>query len=127
MARGNPEHRSKGSWRIRVALERDPSTGKRRTKRETFVGNKRDAEKRLAAMLVEAESGTLGSAGRLTIALFIERWLLGAHAAAVPKRCTSAPRSRADGRATTSTWILSVEKRWPRRDSNPQAREGVGF
>jgi hypothetical protein len=75
VARGNIKQRSKGSWFIRVELESDPTTGKRRQKAETFVGNKRDAEARMNELLGNVRQGITGKAGRTTVAEFLERWL----------------------------------------------------
>jgi integrase len=44
MARGHITKRSEGSWSLVVELERDPATGKRRQKWETFRGKKTDAK-----------------------------------------------------------------------------------
>lgn len=75
MARGSVKQRTKGSWFIRVELEPDPLTGKRRQKAETFVGNKRDADTRLSELLGKARQGTIGNAGRLTVGEYLDRWL----------------------------------------------------
>ena len=75
MARGSIKQRSKGSYFIRVELEPDPTTGKRRQKAETFTGSKRDAEKRMAEMVLAADGGMIGTSGRLSVEAFLERWL----------------------------------------------------
>jgi integrase len=75
MARGSIKQRSPGSWYIRVELEPDPVTGRRRQKSETFVGPKRRADERLAELLGEAQQGIAGQAGRTTVAEYLDRWL----------------------------------------------------
>src|SRR5690242_12612591 len=75
MARGSIKQRSPGSWRIRVAVGRDPATGKLHQRSETFRGNRHDAETRMAQMVLDAAGGTLGPATNLTLADFLERWL----------------------------------------------------
>lgn len=75
MARGSIKQRSPGTWYIRVELEPDPVTGKRRQKAETLVGRKRDAEARMNQLLQDARDGLVGNAGRMTLAEFLDRWL----------------------------------------------------
>ena len=58
--------RADGSWYLRVELPRPP-TGKRRQKRETFMGTKRAAETRLRELLRLVENGGISSS-RLTFA-----------------------------------------------------------
>src|SRR5438093_10035066 len=79
MARGHLVKRAEGSWSIVVELERDPRTGKGRQKWVTFKGVKRDAEKEMAKLLVDAENGAVGNAGRLTTGEYLDKWL-GEHA-----------------------------------------------
>ena len=57
MARGNISQRSPGTWSIRVEIPTDPVTGKRRQRRETFRGTKREAETKLTALLKEVDTG----------------------------------------------------------------------
>lgn len=57
MARGHLRKRSKDAWSIVIELDRDPDTGKRRQKWSTVYGTKRDAEKELTRLLIEADKG----------------------------------------------------------------------
>lgn len=75
MPRGHLRKRAEDSWSLVVELDRDPSTGKRRQKWHTVRGTKREAEKRLAELLVEADRGQLGSSPKMTVADFLEHWL----------------------------------------------------
>jgi integrase len=74
MARGSITRRG-GSWTIRVDLGTDPVSGKRRQRRET-VRTRKEAEKRLAELLRQAEQGQLQVSPRITLGAYLERWLL---------------------------------------------------
>ncbi|MBA2439364.1 MAG: site-specific integrase [Thermoleophilaceae bacterium] len=54
---------------------RDPGTGKRLRRTETFRGTKRKAEARLTALLAAVESGTDLDPARLTLGEYLEKWL----------------------------------------------------
>ncbi len=56
--RGHIRQRSRGLWEIVVDVGKDPSTGRRRQHFETVRGNKRDAERRLAELVVSLSQGT---------------------------------------------------------------------
>lgn len=75
MPRGHLRKRAEDSWSLVIELERDPATGKRRQKWHTVRGTKRQAEKRLAELLVEADRGQLGSGRKVTVAEYLDRWL----------------------------------------------------
>src|SRR5918996_5884289 len=75
MARGSIEQRSPGTWSIRVELPLDPQTGKRRQKRTTFRGAKREAEKRLSEMLHQMDTGAFVNPAKLTVGDFLRQWL----------------------------------------------------
>ncbi|MDA1271793.1 MAG: tyrosine-type recombinase/integrase [Chloroflexi bacterium] len=75
MARGSVEQRSPGTWSIRVELLPDPQTGKRRQKRTTFKGAKREAEKRLSQILHEVDTGSFVNPAKLTVGDFLRQWL----------------------------------------------------
>jgi integrase len=75
MARGSIEQRSPGTWSIRVELLPDPQTGKRRQKRTTFKGTKREAEKRLSEMLHQLDTGSFVNPAKLTVGDFLRQWL----------------------------------------------------
>ena len=70
---GSIEKRSKGSWRVSVELGRDP-TGKRRRRRFSVRGTKRDAQKQLQkAMSMRAHGGVDPNA--ITTAEWLRQWL----------------------------------------------------
>jgi len=55
--------------------ERDPVTGKRRTRYVTVRGTKKDAQRDLIRLLAEVESGTAVEPKKLTVAEYLEAWL----------------------------------------------------
>jgi integrase len=64
MARGSIEQRSPGTWSIRIELSPDPNNGKRRQKRMTFRGTKREADKGLMELLREIDGGGISIPAR---------------------------------------------------------------
>ena len=75
MARGSIKQRSPGSWSIVVELLRDPVTGKRKQKRETIRGTKREAGKRLAELLYQLNTGAYVDPSNHLLAAYVEGWL----------------------------------------------------
>jgi integrase len=76
--KGSIRQRGKHSWEIRVDIGRDPKTNKRRRHIETVRGSKREAQQRLAEMLVNRDRGGLAvRPGRLTVRDLLEAWLDG--------------------------------------------------
>lgn len=75
MARGSIARRSPGAWTLRVELEPDPATGRRRQKTETVRGTKDVAQARLNALLVEVQGGKVADAGRMTVGDLLDRFL----------------------------------------------------
>lgn len=77
--RGNITRRGKGSWRLKFeAGDRDPVTGKRRTRFVTFRGTKREAQTELVRLLAEVAAGTSVDPSRVTVADWLRQWLDGA-------------------------------------------------
>jgi integrase len=74
--RGHITKRGKDSYTIVVSLGNDPTTGKRLQQWVTVKGTKRDAERRLAELLHELDTGTFVKPGRTTVADFLNRWLV---------------------------------------------------
>ncbi|MFC1952455.1 tyrosine-type recombinase/integrase [Chloroflexota bacterium] len=68
------ETSDKGVYRIVLSLGRD-ATGKRLRQWVTVRGNRRDAEKRLAELQHEYNSGNYVKPGRMLVAKFLDRWL----------------------------------------------------
>ena len=54
---GAIEGRSRGRWRVAVELPRDPASGKRRRRRFTVKGTKREAQRALRQALHERDHG----------------------------------------------------------------------
>ena len=71
---GAIEERSKGRWRLAVELPRDPTTGKRRRRRFTVRGTKRDALRALREALNERDHGGVDP-NRITTGEWLEHWL----------------------------------------------------
>lgn len=64
------------SWAIIVELPRDPQTGKRRQKWVTLKGTRTDAEKKLAELLHQVNTGSFSRPGKkLTVENFLTQWL----------------------------------------------------
>lgn len=66
--------RIEGSWYIRVELPRG-AKNERRQRRETFRGNKAEAQRRLRDLLGEVESGSHAGVSRMNVADLCTRWL----------------------------------------------------
>ena len=73
--RGHLKQRSKGSWSIVLDLGRDPSTGKRKQQWQTVRGTKKEAEKKLAELQHQMDTGTFIKASKLTVRDFLKQWL----------------------------------------------------
>jgi len=72
---GNITRRGKISWRVKFeAGERDPTTGKRRTRFVTVRGTKKDAQRELIRLLAEVDNGTAVDPSRTTIAEYLRGW-----------------------------------------------------
>ena len=73
--RGSIFKRSKGSWTIVLNLGRDPTTGKRKQQWVTVRGTKKEAEKKLAELQHELNTGSFVKPSKLTVGDFLQRWL----------------------------------------------------
>jgi integrase len=73
--RGHITKRGKNSYSIAIRLGKDPNTGKYLQSWFTVKGTKKDAEKRLAELLHQIDTGTFMKPGKTTLADFLERWL----------------------------------------------------
>ena len=73
--RGTIKQRSKGSWTIIQDVGRDPATGKRQQKWETVRGTKREAEKRLAELQHQLNTGEYVKTNNGALGDFLDRWL----------------------------------------------------
>ena len=75
--KGHIRQRSKGSWEIALDIGRDPSTGKRRQYFGTVRGTKKDAERRLAELLVSVDQGSYINSKRVNLDEYLRQWLDG--------------------------------------------------
>lgn len=74
--KGYIRQRSKGKWEITIDTGRDPATGKRLRHFESVKGTKKDAQQRLAELMVTIEKGSyIKSARNLTLADYLIEWL----------------------------------------------------
>ena len=73
--RGHIVKRYEDSYNIVIELGTDPATGKRRQQWVTVKGTKREAEKRLAELLHQLDSGTFTKPRKVTLSDFLEQWL----------------------------------------------------
>ena len=70
--------RSKGKWEITIDIGRDATTGKRLRHFETINGIRKDAQRRLAELLINIEEGTyIKQQRKLTLATWLLQWLAG--------------------------------------------------
>jgi len=66
--------RSPGYWQLRVFEGVDPVTGQKRYRNQYFRGGKREAQRHLAALVTEVDSGVVAPAAK-TVATLLEEWL----------------------------------------------------
>ena len=73
--RGHIVKRYKNSYSIVINLGIDPSTGKPKQQWVSVKGTKKDAEKRLADLLHQLDTGAFMKPGRTTLAEYLKQWL----------------------------------------------------
>ena len=73
--RGHIKQRAKGSWTIVMDLGRDPATGKRKQQWVTVKGTKKEAEKKLAELQHQMDTGSFVKPTKDTLGGFLQRWL----------------------------------------------------
>jgi len=73
--RGHITKRGHDSYTIVINLGTDPATGKRKQQWLTVKGTKKDAEKRLAELLHQFDTGAFIKPVRATVADYLQRWL----------------------------------------------------
>jgi integrase len=74
--RGSITRRGKNSWRLKFeAGERDPATGKRRTRYVTVRGTRKQAQTELIKLLAQVENGASVDPSRATVAEHLRAWL----------------------------------------------------
>ena len=74
--RGTLKQRSKGSWTIILDLPRN-SNGERKQQWVTVRGTKREAERRLAELIHQMDTGAFVKPTKLTVGSFLQEWLQG--------------------------------------------------
>jgi len=72
--RGSMRERSKGRWQLRVFEGADPITGQKRYRTTNVQGTKREAQRALAALVVEVDKGTVAPAAK-TVEALLAAWL----------------------------------------------------
>jgi len=73
--RGSIVKRSKGSWTIILNLGRDPATGKRKQQWVSVKGTKKEAEKKLAELHHQMDTGSFIKPSKLKVGDFLKQWL----------------------------------------------------
>ncbi len=63
------------SYRIKISLGKDLTTGKYLSHYETVKGNKKDAEKRLNELIHQLDKGTFIKPGKATLSEYLNLWL----------------------------------------------------
>lgn len=74
MAKGHLHERNHNVFSLVIELGKDPLTGKRRQKWVTFYGTKREAEKKLAELVADANKGQIAPPAKMTVGEWLERW-----------------------------------------------------
>jgi integrase len=82
---GSIRQRGENSWNLRVYAGRDPATGRKVSIERTVRGNKREASKVLAAMVVEVDQRPIGPHAKGTVAALCREWLIHATPSFSPK------------------------------------------
>ena len=93
--RGHITKRSKNSWTIVLDLGRDPATGKRQQQWITVKGTKKDAERKLAELIREVDTGGFVKPSKSTVGEYVEQWLRDYAQAHVRPRTLEGYRERA--------------------------------
>jgi len=73
--RGHIIKRYKDSYTVVLNLGTDPASGKRKQQWISVKGTKKDAEKKLAELLHQIDTGLFMKPGKTTLADFLDRWL----------------------------------------------------
>jgi integrase len=72
--KGHIRKRGKNSWAVVIFLGRDPS-GKQHRKWHAVRGTRRDAQRELARLMNEINTGAYVEPARMTLSEFLDRWL----------------------------------------------------
>lgn len=74
-SRGCIIKRGQNSYRVGVTPPNDPASGKRKREWVSVKGTKKDAEKRLAELVHQLDTGTFVTPGKTTLAEYLDKWL----------------------------------------------------
>lgn len=72
---GNITRRGERSWRLKIEIERDPVTGRRRSRFVTVRGTKKEAQAELVRLLGARDSGSLVEPAKTTVAEYMRAWV----------------------------------------------------
>ena len=72
--KGSLRERQAGNWELIVQLPRDPETGLRKQLSRTHYGNKREAQRALAALLAQVSEGEIISTAK-TLGQLLDSWI----------------------------------------------------
>jgi len=86
---GSMRPRGKDTWQLRVHAGRDPRTGRKRYVERTYRGPKKEAQRALAALVLEVERLSPRSAGDGTLEALCNEWLAHAAASFSPRTVTT--------------------------------------
>ena len=89
--RGQVIPRGPDTHLIRIALHRDPATGRRVHHNETFHGTRAEAEKRCTQLLAEVDSGSFFQPSGMTLNALLDRWLASRDVGAGPPEHNTRP------------------------------------
>mgnify|MGYP001348290776 CR=1 FL=1 len=73
--RGHIVKRSKDSYSVVVSLGKDANTGKYKSQWVSIRGTKKEAERRLAEILHQMDTGTYMKPSKTTLGEYLEKWL----------------------------------------------------
>ena len=108
MARGQVHPHAAGKWRVTAYVGTDPVTGTKKRRTEVVPGTRRDAEKRLTAILAEIDGGRDAGSGEHTLGYAIDAFL--AHKAGHVEASTLVNYEQQAGYVTTRMRELPLSK-----------------
>ena len=82
--KGHIRERSPGRWAIVVEM-RDPETGRRRRKWNSFAGTKRQAQSECARLVAAVDGDSYSEPSKLSVAAYLEEWLVGHKSQVAPR------------------------------------------
>jgi len=82
--KGHIRERSPGRWAI-ILDAQDTTTGRRKRRWHSFAGTKRQAQIECARLINEMQTGNAVEPSRLTVAAFLDQWLVHIQSQVAPK------------------------------------------